>query len=522
MYYFLINFLFAYHDADSELFYPKDKPITLKNPSVMIFNSYEFIFLFLPFVVIGYYFLIQKRLLIAAKGLLIFASFFFYSWWNIAYLPLLLTSLLFNYIIGNSLNDNISIKVSKKALLIFGISANLSFLGYFKYADFFISNYNSLSSNNIALLHLALPLGISFITFQKIAYLVDSYRGTTKEYDFFNYILFVSFFPQLIAGPIVHHAQIMPQFASKRNLIKQYDNLALGIFIFAMGLFKKTVLADTFAGWANIGFNATAQLSLIEAWATSLSYTFQLYFDFSGYTDMAIGSALLFNIKLPLNFNSPYKALNIQVFWRCWHITLSNFLRDYIYIPLGGNRKGDIRLYGNLLITFIIGGFWHGAGWTFIFWGLLHGMALVIQRIWHNFHLKMPAVFAWFITFNFVNLAWVFFRAKTWHDAVTLIHAMFTIESFTLSKLSADFLNAVLHLPFYEFIGSEKQFLFSLQTGLWLCIGFIIVLTMQNSMEIAAKKEFKTSHAIFVSLSLIVFHFMSIQAVESPFLYFNF
>jgi D-alanyl-lipoteichoic acid acyltransferase DltB (MBOAT superfamily) len=488
----------------------------------MIFNSYEFIFLFLPLVVIAYFFLIRKRLLIAAKGLLIFASLFFYSWWNITYLPLLLISLLFNYFIGNYLNGNISNFIPKKWVLIFGISANIAFLGYFKYADFFIENINKVSASSIPLLHLALPLGISFITFQKIAYLVDSYRGTTKEYNFFNYILFVSFFPQLIAGPIVHHAEIMPQFASKRNLIKQYDNLAMGAFIFAIGLFKKVVLADTFALWANSGFNAANNLTLIEAWATSLSYTFQLYFDFSGYTDMAIGSALLFNIKLPLNFNSPYKALNIQDFWRRWHMTLSRFLRDYIYIPLGGNRHGNLRMYSNILATFIIGGFWHGAGWTFIFWGALHGIALIVQRIWHNFQIKMPDVMAWFITFNFVNLAWVFFRAKTWQDAVAIIKAMFKINSLVISKLSADLLNSALNLPFYDFIGSEHNFLFSLKTSLWISVAFILVTATKNSIEIAEKKEFKVYQALFVSLSLIVFHFMSVQTTASPFLYFNF
>ncbi len=488
----------------------------------MIFNSYEFIFIFLPLVVSSYYLLIHLRLLIAAKGILIFASFFFYSWWNIAYLPLLLTSLFFNYLIGNSLNENIAHRISKKGLLSFGICANLLFLGYFKYADFFIQNTNLLFKTGFPLLQLALPLGISFITFQKIAYLVDSYRGTTKEYNFFNYILFVSFFPQLIAGPIVHHAQIMPQFAQKRNLIKQYDNIASGVFIFAMGLFKKTVLADTFAIWANTGFNAANQLNLIEAWTTSLSYTFQLYFDFSGYTDMAIGSALLFNIKLPLNFNSPYKALTIQDFWRRWHITLSHFLRDYIYIPLGGNRQGNLKMYANLLATFIIGGFWHGAGWTFIFWGALHGLALIIQRIWYSCNIKMPRWLAWFITFNFVNLSWVFFRAKTWQDALAIIHSMFNIDKLMISKLAANLLNSALHLPFYEFVGSEQPFLFSLQTGLWSIFGFFIVIKLQNSIEIAAKKEFKVSQALFASLSLIVFHFMSIQTTESPFLYFNF
>jgi len=281
----------------------------------MLFNSYEFIFAFLPVSFFIYFYLLHKRLVTGAKGFLVFASLFFYSWWNIVYLPLILASMLFNYIIGSSLTKNEEHKkINKRTLLIFGIISNIALLGYFKYTDFFISNINIVSGSDFELLHLALPLAISFFTFQQIAYLVDSYRGETKEYDFLNYALFVTFFPQLIAGPIVHHKEMMPQFASKWNLVKNYKNIALGIFIFSIGLFKKVVIADTFAVWATNGFDKAEVLNLIEAWATSLSYTFQLYFDFSGYTDMAIGAALLFNIKLPINFNSPYKATDIQDF----------------------------------------------------------------------------------------------------------------------------------------------------------------------------------------------------------------
>jgi len=291
----------------------------------------------------------------------------------------------FNYVIGRSLNKTCNNKgkgFSRKSILIFGVILNLSLLGYFKYADFFIENINIAFSVNAESLNLLLPLAISFFTFQQIAYLVDSYRQETKEYDFLNYALFVTFFPQLIAGPIVHHKEMMPQFAKTRNKVKSYRNIAMGLFIFSIGLFKKVVIADTFAVWATNGFDVATTLNLFEAWATSLSYTFQLYFDFSGYTDMAIGLALLFNIRLPVNFNSPYKATNIQDFWRRWHITLSRFLRDYVYIPLGGNKKGSFRTYNNLMATFVIGGLWHGASWAFIFWGFLHGLALTVQKLW--------------------------------------------------------------------------------------------------------------------------------------------
>jgi len=362
----------------------------------LLFNSYEFIFVFLPITFIIYFYLNHKRLTEASKGFLVFSSLFFYSWWNIAYLPLILSSMLFNYIIGNSLNnDEGHHRFPKKSILTFGIVSNIALLGYFKYSDFMIENVNYLTSSNIPTLDLALPLAISFFTFQQISYLVDSYKQETKEYDFLNYALFVTFFPQLIAGPIVHHKEMMPQFANTRNKVKNYKNIAMGLFIFSIGLFKKVVIADTFATWATAGFDTATTLNLFEAWATSLSYTFQLYFDFSGYTDMAIGAALLFNIKLPINFNSPYKAITIQDFWRRWHITLSRFLKDYIYIPLGGNRKGEFRTYNNLMATFIIGGLWHGAGWTFVFWGFLHGIALVVHRVWSKLGFKLWTWVAW-------------------------------------------------------------------------------------------------------------------------------
>ena len=489
----------------------------------MLFNSYEFIFAFLPISFFIYFYLNHKRLTQASKGFLVFSSLFFYSWWNIAYLPLILISMLFNYVIGNSLNKEIKTNkksFSKKSILIFGIVSNIVLLGYFKYADFFIENFNLNSSLNVNLLHLVLPLAISFFTFQQVAYLVDSYRGETKEYDFLNYALFVTFFPQLIAGPIVHHKEMMPQFANNRNMVKNYRNIALGLFIFSIGLFKKVVIADTFAVWATQGFDIAVTLNLFEAWATSLSYTFQLYFDFSGYTDMAIGISLLFNIKLPINFNSPYKATNIQDFWRRWHITLSRFLRDYIYIPLGGNKKGSFRTYSNLLATFVIGGFWHGAGWTFLFWGFLHGIALVIHRLWSNLGFKMWTWLAWLITFNFVNVAWVFFRAKEWDDAIKVLSSMFSLNNVVLypmfeSKLS--FLKSygvTFSMMFGNIAGSKS-------TIVIIIIVFILILFFRNSME--RSEEFKLNYkfAIFITI-LIYYSFISMITVKSEFLYFNF
>lgn len=491
----------------------------------MLFNSYEFIFIFLPITFLVYFYLNHKRLTIASKGFLVFSSLFFYSWWNIAYLPLILGSMLFNYLIGNSLSKNtdpnkkrLKRTFSNKSILIFGIVCNVSLLGYFKYADFFIENFNFVLGTNVDLLNLLLPLAISFFTFQQIAYLVDSYRGETKEYDFLNYALFVTFFPQLIAGPIVHHKEMMPQFANNRNMVKNYKNIALGIFIFSMGLFKKVVIADTFAVWANQGFDIATTLNLFEAWATSLSYTFQLYFDFSGYTDMAIGIALLFNIKLPINFNSPYKALSIQDFWRRWHITLSRFLRDYIYIPLGGNKKGSFRTYSNLMATFIIGGFWHGAGWTFLFWGLLHGLALSIHRLWQSLGFKMWTWLAWFITFNFVNIAWVFFRAKEWEDAVKVLKGMLGFSGVVfsdrfVSKLS--FLNdyGITFDKWLVNINGSNSFT-------WISISIVFVVFLKNSMEL--RTQFKANIKYFLFTIIILFYTLSNFNKFSEFIYFNF
>lgn len=405
----------------------------------MLFNSYEFIFLFLPVTVCVYFLLNRRRLVYAANGWLALASLFFYSYWDIRYLPLLLGSIVFNFTIGSLLAKRADQpSQTKRWLLAAGIVGDVALLGYYKYADFFIENANALTNGNMPLLHVVLPLGISFFTFTQIAYLVDSYRGLAKEYNFINYVLFVTFYPHLIAGPILHHKEMMPQFARVTNKAFRYRNASLGLYWFALGLMKKVLIADQLAPIASHGFDTAPALGFTDAWLTSLAYTFQLYFDFSGYTDMAIGAALLFNIKLPINFHSPYKSLSIQEFWRRWHMTLSRFLRDYIYIPLGGNRKGTSRLYVNLMLTFMIGGFWHGAGWTFLLWGALHGAALVIHRLWSERGFRLPQLIAWFITFQFVNMAWVFFRATELEDAWKVLGGMYGLNGIDiLHRLSA-------------------------------------------------------------------------------------
>ncbi len=437
--------------------------------------------------------------------------------------------MLFNYIVGNLLSNNSERKkrspkqkqvtFTRTSILTFGVVSNLTLLGYFKYSDFFIANLNNGLALNIEPLNLALPLAISFFTFQQIAYLVDSYRLETQEYDFLNYAVFVTFFPQLIAGPIVHHKEMMPQFANIRTKVINYKNIALGLFIFSIGLFKKVIIADTFSVWSTNGFDLATSLTLLQAWGTSLSYTFQLYFDFSGYTDMAIGLALLFNIKLPINFNSPYKATNIQEFWRRWHITLSRFLRDYIYFPLGGSRKGRYRTYENLMATFVLGGLWHGAGWTFIFWGLLHGTALVIHRLWNQLGLRLWAWLGWFITFNFINISWVFFRAKEWTDAIKVISAMFSLNAITLSLKLRDKLTLLTYYGIeintqWDNIWGDDQIL------KWMIIGFVLVLGFKNTTQMM--NTFKPTTLTAIVTGIILFYISISINVKSEFLYFNF
>ncbi|MBT5260335.1 MAG: MBOAT family protein, partial [Nitrospina sp.] len=347
----------------------------------MLFNSYAFIFLFLPVTLLGFQLIGNRGHCRVAVSWLIGASLFFYGWWNPAYLGLILTSILFNYAVGVSLGSR-----PAKTVLVVGIAANLGLLGYFKYANFFVDNINALTGSDIVLERIILPLAISFFTFQQITYLVDTYRGETQECDFLRYCLFVTFFPQLIAGPIVHHREMMPQFAKDTFCRLKAKHLAVGLTIFSVGLFKKVILADGIAVYSTPVFDAAEAgviLTFVDAWCGALAFTFQLYFDFSGYSDMAIGLGRMFGIILPVNFFSPYKASNIIEFWRRWHITLSRFARDYLYIPLGGNRKGTLLRFANLMITMLLIGLWHGAGWTFVIWGGLHGSYLVINHGWH-------------------------------------------------------------------------------------------------------------------------------------------
>ncbi len=472
----------------------------------MLFNSIEFLFIFLPITFFIYFLLNKIKLVKMATAWLVIASLGFYSYWKIDYLPLILISMLFNYSVGSTLTNDKKLKINRKLLLIFAITVNVGILCYYKYFDFLIENINALFSSNFNYMNIMLPLAISFFTFQQIAYIVDSYEYKTKEYDFLTYALFVTFFPQLIAGPIVHHKEMMPQFANLRNRFINQKNISIGLFLLSIGLFKKVMIADTFSVFVRGTFDSNIILTTLEAWCASISYTMQLYFDFSGYCDMAMGISYLFNIVLPQNFNSPYKAENIQDFWRRWHITLSKFLRDYIYIPLGGNRNGNLKTYRNLFITFLIGGIWHGANWTFIIWGIMHGTAACFYRIWGKLNIKVPHIISVLITFLFLNITWVYFRASSIEKANQIIKSMLGLNGFApiiIDKLRFSFENGAIKISILLLIAS-----------------FILVFFINNSVEFSKKLQPNRIYLV-ITLIMLIISVLSINKV-SEFLYFQF
>lgn len=420
----------------------------------MLFNSYIFILVFLPITLIGFIILerISKSRSVSLAWLVL-ASLFYYGWWEPVYVALILGSMVANFFIGIRLSSDVK-RLRRWILLIVGIALNLSLLGYFKYYNFVLDTIISLltlagNNPNWTFAEIFLPLGISFFTFQQMTYLVDAYRGETKEYSFTDYALFVTFFPQLIAGPIVHHREMLPQFTERERYRFNKRDLAIGITIFTIGLTKKVLIADRMAEHATPVFTGAivgSEFNWLDAWIGALTYTFQLYFDFSGYSDMAIGLGRMFGIRLPLNFHSPYKSTNIIEFWRRWHITLSRFLRDYLYIPLGGSHHGKFRRYLNLMITMLLGGLWHGAGWTFVVWGGLHGLYLMINHAWLALWGKTSKkrgdtlLGIWFgrlCTFMFVVIGWVYFRAENFSAANRMVATMYGWNGFSTETLIA-------------------------------------------------------------------------------------
>lgn len=455
----------------------------------MQFSSFTFLFQFLPATLLAF---AAARRHSPRAGILVLvgASLFFYGAWKPIYLLLFLASIGCNFGLGLLMAD----PRRRRAFGMLGVTLNLAALGYFKYAGFLLDSVSALSGLPMPLANIILPLGISFFTFQQIAYLVDVMRGAKVERDIVSYTLFVSFFPHLIAGPLVHHAEMIPQF-KRAGSTRTASMAARGLAIFIAGLFKKVVIADNLAQFVSPVFahvDGGGSVAMAWAWLATLGYTLQIYFDFSGYSDMALGLGLLFGIRLPVNFRSPYRATSIIEFWRRWHITLSRFLRDYLYITLGGNRHGALRRYVNLLLTMLLGGLWHGAGWNFVVWGGLHGLYLCIDHLWRGgramVQTDVPAsakIAGWLATFVAVVVAWVFFRAGTMHGAWQMLRGLFDAAGEGPLYVSAGILR-VMDLPIL--VGPEKLLLIG---GIIVGVALVIALALPNVPQIFRYREYR-------------------------------
>ncbi len=502
------------------------KAQVLKGLFVILFNSYIFILFFLPVTLLGYFGLNRFGKFKMAQVWLVGMSLWFYGYFNWSYLAIICASVVINYYISRTLSGKVRIGKNirnKKIFLIIGIVLNIGSIFWFKYYDFFISNVNVLFGQDFALKNLLLPLGISFFTFQQVSFLIDSYRGETGDYGFVEYALFVTYFPQLIAGPIVLHSEMIPQFRDEAKKRFDEDNFAKGIFIFAIGLFKKVLIADTFGKAVTWGFETVWDLTSLEVLWVSLAYTFQLYFDFSGYCDMAIGIGHMFNIDLPANFNSPYKATSIIDFWSRWHMSLTRFLRQYVYFPLGGSRKGKVRTYINVMIVFLVSGLWHGANWTFVVWGALHGLVQCINRAIRPIWDKVWFGVRWILTFGFVNCMWILFRADTVEKGFRFIGKLFVHDS-DAQKVRLELFQSfdVIEFEFLEkhigFLGNFVADKPWLHMVIFMVLAFSIIIFGKNSKEI----KFKTNVATAVfAVILLVWSIMSLSGI-STFLYFNF
>ncbi len=487
----------------------------------MLFNTYSFILVFLPAALAGYFVLRAFAGRPAVLVWLTIVSLVFYAMWEPRNLLVLLTSVAVNFRLGTALAERAVRGRPTRLLLAVAVAFNLGLIGYFKYAGFFTVNLNAALGVDLPVLHPVLPLAISFFTFQQIAYLVDSARGETHGYTFTQYALMVTFFPQLIAGPIVIHSTVIPQFASPRGMAVSEGLFALGLGLFVFGLAKKVLFADTMAPQADLVFDQAARgvaLSFAEAWAGALAYTLQLYFDFSGYSDMAIGLGLMFGVRLPLNFNSPYKATSIVDFWRRWHITLSAFLRNYLYVALGGNRRGEPRRYVNIVVTMLLGGLWHGAGWTFVIWGALHGVFVLIETVVARFSpasgassgLRRAGGVA--LTFTLICGAFVFFRANSLTD-VAYIYAHIFDFGRGFDGVSAPFAGA--------FFAVEIEFALA-----WALIALLLIMDWFDQRAPVTDQIGRLPTPIrwatyYAAATLIAFTFVT-QQVSQQFVYFQF
>ena len=489
----------------------------------MLFNSYIFLLLFLPLCLVGYYTLNRFGWHRAGLLFLLGMSLWFYGYFNPYYLFLICGSVLLNYLIYRGIRKRSGKDRTSRGILVLGICLNLGMLGYFKYTDFFIENMNLVFQTDFALLHLLLPLGISFYTFQQISFLADEYAaiGTEEKvsYSLLEYAAYVTFFPQLVAGPIVTHDVLIPQLKDPSRKKADWNRMSKGILLFTLGLSKKVLLADVFGNAVNAAYQDVSAMNSATAFVAMLSYTLQIYFDFSGYSDMAMGLGWMLNVDLPVNFDSPYKARTITEFWKRWHITLTDFFRKYVYLPLGGSRKGSGRTYLNIFLVFFLSGFWHGAGWTFILWGVMHALAQILERLLKKPWKKIPSALQWLMAFGFVNLAWILFRADTVRDGITVIRSMF---SFCPGPVSDQVLSGFMRPEWeiFNLVPGIRLIAPVMLMVIYLALGMVIVLALPNAKRISercAKGRF-SSIAAAVLLVWCIFSFSGV----STFLYWNF
>ena len=491
----------------------------------MLFNSYIFVFVFFPICLLGWYGLLRAGRPSAAKAFLLAMSLWFYGYFNLVYLLIMVGSIAVNYLFHAGLS-----KRPDKRLMVFAVTCNLGVLFYFKYFDFFLSTMNGAFGTSFVLKGILLPLGISFFTFQQISFIVDTYRGEIRDCRFLEYALFVAFFPQLIAGPIVNHSEMLPQFEGLGQEKVDWERIAEGFALFVLGLFKKVLLADTFGKGVDYGYGNLAALGRADAVLVIVFYALQLYFDFSGYCDMARGLGKMLGIEIPVNFDSPYKAVNIVDFWKRWHITLNRFFTKYVYIPLGGNRRGQGRMYGNLLIVFFLSGLWHGAGWNFIVWGMLHSILYVATRFWQRSIQKddnsvgkneFVTILSQILLFLYVSIAWVYFRAADIAQANSLLRVACLGKWQKISQDLAEcfrldefwYVIKVLHLDNYSF---SRYILMALV----LAVGLYLAMAGKNAAQLASRLRYRAVSAVAIAV-LAVWCVLSLSGV-STFLYFNF
>lgn len=489
----------------------------------MLFNSYAFLLFFLPATWCLYYISNHIKKYQLAQCILLIASFIFYGYEDYHLCFVLLVTILINYFFHYLFLERLKRKLIRNILLVVGICINLGLLFYFKYFNFLLDNLNRFVRTDFVMKNIVMPLGISFFTFQQLSFLVDSYRGNMQRYGFLEYALFVSFFPQLVAGPIVLHQEMIPQFhdVSKKRI--NFENLIQGLEYLILGFAKKVIVADCFARICDAGYEKLLELNSFSAFLVMLSFSLQIYFDFSGYCDMAIGLGKLFNIQIVHNFESPYRAITISEFWKRWHMTLTRFLTTYLYIPLGGNRKGKVRTYVNILIVFTLSGLWHGAQWTFVLWGILHGIMMVVYRLGKKIWDCLPKGVLWLSTFLFVNMAWVFFRADYFRQPFRLFIRMFTGGvGWCMENMVNAFCQGSVWMTIGEAFlsGQQLQIISQIILLVWFVFWTVVCVYLPSSHEIIEKKN--RSGKYFVCLGVLLTWSLTCLSQVSKFIYFNF